>query len=116
VPGVNELLAPFTRLQAWEERVANLGEGTRLECTAEEAFAVARSSRPAPCACVDDEALDLSFGKRVEVAPDDTRRGAVSGRLVALDWNEIGVAREHAQCGEVVVHFPRLGYRVTPLD
>jgi hypothetical protein len=35
---------------------------------------------------------------------------------VALDWNEIGVAREHPQCGEVVVHFPRLGYRVTPLD
>ena len=116
VPGVNELFAPLTSMKAWEERVASLGEGTRLECTAAEAFAVARSSRPAPCACVDDEALDLSFGKRVEVAPDDTRRGAVSGRLVALDWNEIGVAREHAQCGEVVVHFPRLGYRVTPLD
>jgi hypothetical protein len=53
---------------------------------------------------------------RVEVAPDDTRRGAVQGTLVALDWNEIGLSRDHPQCGSVVVHFPRLGYRITRRD
>ena len=72
--------------------------------------------RPAPCACVEDGAQSLRAGMRVEVTPDDTRRGAVQGTLVALDWNEIGVSRTHAQCGSVVVHFPRLGYRVTGLD
>jgi glutathione S-transferase len=65
---------------------------------------------------MDDTAQDLHFGMQVEVTPDDTRRGAVRGKLVALDWNEVGVSRSHAQCGDVVVHFPRLGYRVTPLD
>ena len=38
--------------------------------------------------------------------------GAVQGTLVALDWNEVAVRRSHPRCGEVVVHFPRLGYRV----
>jgi glutathione S-transferase len=116
VPGVNELLAPLRRLREWEARVAALGEGTRSEFSAAEAFAVARASSPQPCAPVEDGALALRAGMRVEVAPDDTRRGAVQGTLVALDWNEIGVSRTHAQCGSVVVHFPRLGYRVTGLD
>jgi hypothetical protein len=53
---------------------------------------------------------------RVEVTADDTRRGAVQGTLAALDWNEVGVSRTDARCGNVVVHFPRLGYRVTGLD
>jgi glutathione S-transferase len=115
VPGVNELLAPFTRMQAWEERVAALGEGRRVDCTASAAFEIARASRPLACSVSGHEAEALQAGRLVEVSPDDTRRGAVRGRLVALDWNEIGVAREHAQCGAVVVHFPRLGYRITPL-
>jgi len=116
VPGVNDLFAPFKRMQAWEERVAAMGEGQRVECTASAAFEIARASSPLAGSVIGHEAETLQAGRLVEVTPDDTRRGAVRGRLVALDWNEIGVAREHALCGEVVVHFPRLGYRVTPLD
>jgi hypothetical protein len=62
------------------------------------------------------DAQDLREGLLVEVVPDDTRRGAVQGRLAALDWNEVGVRRTHPACGEVVVHFPRLGYRVTAVE
>jgi glutathione S-transferase len=116
VPGVNDLFSAFTRMQAWEGRVAALGEGRRVECSASEAFAIARAAQPAACTVTAGDAQDLQAGMLVEVAPDDTRRGAVQGRLVSLDWNEVGVARSHEQCGDVVVHFPRLGYRVTRLD
>jgi hypothetical protein len=51
----------------------------------------------------------------VEVWPDDTQRGAVHGRVVAAGANEIAIERSHPSCGTVVVHFPRLGYRVRPV-
>jgi glutathione S-transferase len=116
LPGVNDLYAPFVRMQAWEARVAALGEGRRVDCPVAEAFEVARRSRPREGTIVDGDALSLRSGARVEVVPDDTRRGAVQGTLVALGWNEVAVRRTHTKCGEVVVHFPRLGYRVTRLD
>jgi glutathione S-transferase len=116
IPGVNELFAAFARLRAWEERVAALGEGQRSEFSADAAFAVARAARPTPGTIAADDAQELQAGMLVEVAPDDTRRGAVQGRLASLDWNEVGVSRSHPRCGDVVVHFPRLGYRVTRLD
>ncbi len=116
VPGANELYAAFTRMAAWEKRVADLGEGRRKDCTAEEAFAVARASKPAPSVVDPDDAQGLQAGLTVEVMPDDTRRGAVRGILVGAGVNEIAVKREHPKCGAVVVHFPRLGYRVTRVD
>jgi glutathione S-transferase len=116
VPGVNELFATCPRLAAWEARVAALGEGRRTDSNVEEAFAVARSSRPRAAEVEVDAAQDLLPGVRVEVSPDDTRRGAVEGEVHAVSWNEIAVRRSNPKCGEVVVHFPRLGYRVRRLD
>ena len=105
----------FDRLQAWYERVAALGEGTREKITAEQAHAVARDSRATYESRIDPaDPLALQAGARVEVSPEDTRRGEVGGELVALDSSEIVVRRSHAACGEVLVHFPRLGYRVEP--
>lgn len=115
IPGVNELFAAFPRMQAWEARVAALGEGRRIEGTAGMAFEVARSSTPLPGEVDAADAQGLRAGMRVEVAPDDTRRGAVEGTVHAASSNEIAVLRAHPKCGEVVVHFPRLGYRVRRL-
>jgi glutathione S-transferase len=89
LPGVAEVYAACPRLADWEARV---------------------------CAVVPTDAQPLRAHMRVEVCPDDTRRGATQGELVSLDWNEVGVLRRDPRCGEVIVHFPRLGYRVTPLD
>ncbi|MFO1406931.1 MAG: glutathione S-transferase family protein [Steroidobacteraceae bacterium] len=113
IPGVNELLAAFPRMAAWEARVAALGEGRRTACTAGEAFAVARASTPAPGEVDPGDALGLAAGEVVEVVPDDTSRGVVRGAVHAADWNGISIHRTHPRCGEVVVHFPRVGYRVS---
>jgi len=112
MPVVNELLADLPRLTDWERRVADLGEGTRMQGTAEEAFGAARAATPEAGRVEAGDAQGLSAGMEIEVLPDDTRRGAVRGRIVAAGPNEIAVERSHSRCGTVVVHFPRLGYRV----
>jgi glutathione S-transferase len=108
------LLAPFATLAAWEQAMLALGEGQRTEIAADVALEEARAARPdANGLAVDrDDPLQLQAGQTVEVAPDDTLRGGVQGELVALDWSGVSVRRSDPRCGEVVVHFPRIGYRV----
>jgi glutathione S-transferase len=115
MPVVNELLAAFPHLAAWEQRVAALGEGGRIEGSVEDAFARARGSQPAAGVVDAADAQGLVTGMDVEVLPDDTQRGAVRGRVVAAGPNEVAVERVHPRCGTIVVHFPRLGYRVSPV-
>ena len=104
--------------QAWEQRVAALGEGRRIECTRGGGVRGRACRRgPLPCAVRSTTMRRTCVSAcAVEVAPDDTRRGAVRGASWRSTGTRSAVRRSHAQCGEVVVHFPRLGYRVTPLD
>ncbi len=111
-----QLMDGFDRLHDWETAMAGIGEGTRTTTTAQEGFAAARTASPATRPEVDAaDAQGLRAGQRVEIAPDDTRRGAVQGEVVVAAPNRIAVRRTHEALGEVVVHFPRLGYRVRPL-
>jgi glutathione S-transferase len=110
-----QLVEGFGRLHAWEQAVAGLGEGARTAITAQEGFAAARAASPATATDVDPaDAQGLRAGQRVEVTPDDTRRGAVLGEVVVATPNRIALRRTHEALGEIVVHFPRLGYRVRP--
>ena len=54
----------------------------------------------------------LAAGERVNVVPDDYGFDPVGGELVAADVHEIAVRRSSPETGEVVVHFPRAGFRV----
>jgi len=116
IPGGEAVYADFERMAAWHQRVAALGEGRRIDCTADEAIAVARAAAPAKQGvCDTGDVQGLRAGMEVEVMPDDTQRGGVRGAVVSATRNEISVLRTDPRCGEVVVHFPRLGYRVTRL-
>ena len=111
-----ELLDDFRLLREWEGRMASLGEGTRRAIGAAEAQAVARAASPLGAVRIDPrDAQGLRAGVRVTVEPDDTRRGAVQGEVVVAMPNEVAIRRRHEAVGEVVVHFPRLGYRVVPM-
>ena len=108
-----ELLEGLTHLPAWEQRVAARGEGRRTRIDAESALAEARAAAPGSQGeCNLRDADGLAAGSNVRITPVDTRRGEVEGRLVAARPNEIAILRQHARSGAVVVHFPRLGYRV----
>lgn len=111
-----ELLDDLGALGRWEARMRALGEGRRQPLPAAEALAGARAATPAAAVQVDvRDPQALRAGQAVEVAPDDTRRGAVRGEVVVATAGEIALRRQHEAVGEVVIHFPRLGYRVTPL-
>jgi glutathione S-transferase len=113
-PGSPALVEPLPRLRAWMERVQALGEGERTNVTPAEALAIARESRPAAVAATDPgEPNGLVPGMRVAVTPDDYAFDPVEGELVFSAVHEIAVRREGPAVGEVVVHFPRYGFRVT---
>jgi hypothetical protein len=48
----------------------------------------------------------------VTVTPDDYGKVPVEGALDTLDVERISVRRHDPRAGEVVVHFPRIGYVV----
>jgi glutathione S-transferase len=107
------LLDDMTHLCAWERRVSELGEGRRSRIDAAEALAEAAAGEPVAREDVDPlDAQQLRAGMRVSVAPDDTRRGAVEGVVTVARPDEIAVRRRDPRLGELVVHFPRMGYRV----
>ena len=83
-----------------------------------EALAIARSATPETREQADpNDPQGLTPGQRVGVAPDaDGGDPCVEGLVVSIGIDTISVARSAPEVGDVVVHFPRVGYRVTPLD
>ena len=111
-----QLLDGMPALARWEQRMLAIGEGSRVATSARAAHEIARKS--APLVEIDVNPLDaagLAAGSLVDIEPDDTRRGAVRGELVVATPAELAVRRTHAATGQVVVHFPRLGYRLRPV-
>jgi glutathione S-transferase len=111
-----ELLDDFPHIRPWEERVAARGEGRRRRIDPSVALAEAKATQSETSRIVDrHDAQGLIAGMRVCVTPDDTRRGAVTGDVVAASAEEIVILRIGESTGPVVLHFPRAGYRVTPV-
>ena len=97
------------RIQAWMARVADFGHGTRQEMKSQAALKVAARAKLMDGYQYDAFEEDPS-GAAVQVRADDYGRDPVEGELVELTSAKIGVRRRDAVLGEVVVHFPRLGY------
>ncbi len=113
IRGADTLLENLPRLRAWEDQIARLGHGVRSELSAEEALSLARdtASQSEP-ALSDDRHPQLAIDTPVTVSPDDYGAVPVSGELVRLTQHEIALRRRDERAGEVVVHFPRTGYKV----
>ncbi|HEX8957066.1 MAG TPA: glutathione S-transferase family protein [Burkholderiaceae bacterium] len=114
LPGV---LDATPRLAAWADRMAAFGNGQRSDISSEEALAVARagkaedlSNRP----FVDFHKLPL--GSEVTIGASDYGMDPVRGELVLADANEWALRRKDDRAGEVVVHFPRLGFQMKKVE
>ncbi len=108
-----ELVQPLPALLAWESRMMDIGHGSPGTIAADDALAIARqSSSTVSPEIVSDAWPRIDSGTSVTVAPQDYGAVPVMGELVRLTHSDIAIRREDAQAGEVVVHFPRLGYRV----
>jgi glutathione S-transferase len=110
------LIAPLRRTRAWEDRVKAIGHGNRLqEVTPAEALEIARQA--VPHTPVRDDPADPNGrkpGDRVSVTPDDYGKIAVTGTIVSLSAQHIAIRRQDERAGDVVVHFPRAGFLVSP--
>lgn len=95
---------------AWFDRVAAIGHGTRQAVSVEAALEAARQARPEPSTVAEqDTAL---AGKPVTVSADDYGRDPVGGVLVGSSAYHVAIRRSDADLGEIVVHFPRIGFTI----
>ena len=99
--GGRELIDAHPRLAAWYPRMEALGHGREQAMTGEDALALCASARPAEVVAVRHQGR----------GPDPE----VEGELAWLDRTRVSLRRRDDQAGEVVVHFPRVGYQIRRL-
>ncbi|GIX29749.1 MAG: glutathione S-transferase [Porticoccaceae bacterium] len=113
VPALAPVIDARPAVVAWERRVAGLGHGRREPADAALALAVARACEPEFEPEVSPLARPaLAVGDLVAVAPVGLGSPPVRGLLQRLTDQEIAILRDDSQLGRVMVHFPRIGYRV----
>jgi glutathione S-transferase len=111
------LLDSFARIQAWLARMDAFGTGTPTPMEAKEALLVAKGATPDTLRLSHPElADDLEPGDEVTVAADDYGRDPVAGTLLGLSAQNIVIRRVDPQVGELNLHFPRAGFRITRTD
>jgi len=113
--GVASLLEPFKSLLAWYERMVALGHGEATEISGEDAIALARNASgllPLDGPMLEPEGARI--GSKVTVAATDYGTDAVTGTLMHASVFEVAIKRRDERAGDVVVHFPRAGFKVTP--
>ena len=94
----------------WMERVRAIGHGERSQVSREAALDIARTTAPlAGTIAPQDARLE---GRQVAVAADDYGRDPVRGVFVGSSGHHVSVRREDPLAGQVVVHFPRIGFSV----
>ena len=95
----------------WYERLPALGHGQVHEGSANGALAAARDNtpRPIPAELADGDGV----GTLVVVQPDDYALDGTSGTRVGAGAERWIVAPDDCGLGEVHVHFPRQGYRLS---
>jgi glutathione S-transferase len=103
-------LDPYPKLIAWRDRMAAIGHGTRTDIAPGVALAAARDATPAPPRPSDPQDGDPRPGERARVRAADNARDWIDGEVLFIDGHEIALLRSDPAVGEVVVHFPRLGY------
>jgi glutathione S-transferase len=114
--GLRQILAACPRTLAWETRIRGIGHGSQTELSAEEALDIAKHATSQTLELADpDDPNGRRPGDQVKVVPDDYGKVDVSGTTVALSAQHIAIRRWDDSVGEVVVHFPRAGFTVTPV-
>ena len=109
-PPSSSLYEDVPHVAEWMERVSAIGHGQRSELSREAALKIARTSEPLASTIAPQDA-ELE-GAQVTVAADDYGRDPVRGVFVGSSDHHVAIRREDALAGQVVVHFPRIGFVV----
>ncbi len=108
-----KFLETMPSVEAWERRVKALGHGTRHNISRNEALDIAEAATSTEKPHADPaEPNGLTVGTRVTVMADDYGRDPIVGELVSSSAQHIAIRRSDVRIGEVVLHFPRMGFFV----
>jgi glutathione S-transferase len=111
------LLANYPALCALEAALDQLGDGQPQDLNAEAALAIAKAAKPQSPIGIIDSASSLAIGQSVMIRPKgETADPDVVGRLRYCDGIRISIDHSHEQVGDIAVHFPVIGYVMTPID
>ncbi len=108
-------LARFPAVEAWERAIRARGHGDVQTMESAVALDIAAESQTETPEKIDpDDPQGLRCGQRVGVVPvGDGGDPVVCGRLRYADRVSLALMITDPRVGEVCVHFPRVGYRVT---
>lgn len=109
------LLSEFPELERLEKNVCAIGHGSSSPMSPEEAIKRASESEPIAATGVDaKDPQGLKAGMQVEISPDvDGGEQPVTGVVVASSSKMITIHRHDSEAGNLHVHFPRAGYKVS---
>ena len=65
---------------------------------------------------VDGVSFELRAGEFVSVTPSDYGKVPVTGELMTLNVESIALLRHDPRVGDVITHFPRIGYHIVRVD
>jgi glutathione S-transferase len=100
----------------WLERLAALGQGTRIELDPAEALDIAKNADPLPPTGIDQrDPIGIAAGTEVMVSPSDYAEAQITGTLVGTTVSSVTIQRADPRVGTVAVHFPKIGYTVDPI-
>ena len=100
-------------LSAWLEKIRAMDSGTATPMTQEAALDIARSAQPdktSPQDAIDDPHLPV--GASLTIQADDYGQEVTQGEIVWTRENEVVVHRHDADIGDILVHYPKQGYRL----
>ena len=113
IDGPQQRMQRLPRTRAWMERIAVIGHGPVQPLSPADALAIARAATPLPCAATDYRAPEgVVVGDKVKISPFDQHSPA-AGRLAYVDAERITLSTTSPDLGQLAVHFPRLGYRLS---
>jgi len=116
-PDAKPMIRSHAGLVDWYKRLKGMGRGKETPLDAAAALAIAKAATPETPEHADPgDPNGRKPGDRVTILPDDYAFDPIAGEIVALSTHEVAIRREDPQVGEIVVHFPRIGYRIVPVD
>ena len=107
-PPAAAIFETLPHLPDWLERVRAIGHGQRTDVARTEALRIAREAEPA--AIADNPNPDALIGQQVAVFADDYGCDRVRGTLIGASEHQLSVLRSDPDLGQLVVHFPRIGF------
>ena len=112
VKSLSAILDRAPKLLAWADRMMALGHGTSEQISSGDAIAVAQAATPIVDESIFIDLHGIALGEQVTITPTDYAFDPVAGTLVLASATELALRRLDERAGEVVVHFPRIGFQL----